>query len=64
MNFIEKRISTKRAINMLGKNGIQVDDNEAAVILRFLYLIAKTYRCDINPNTMNLKEKSNCDKIG
>ncbi|GGB20619.1 hypothetical protein ABIC45_003485 [Mucilaginibacter rubeus] len=64
MNFIEKRISTKRAITMLSKNGIQVDHNEAAVILNFLYLIAKTYQYDLDPNNMNLKEKSNCRKIG
>jgi len=49
---------------MLSKNGIQVDDKEAAVILNFLYLIAKTYQYDLNPNKVNLKEKSNCGKMG
>ena len=63
MNFIEKRISTKRAITMLSKNGIQVDYNEAVVILNFLYLIAKTYQYDLNPNKVNLKEKSNYKKV-
>ena len=43
MNFIEKKISVKRAISVLAKNGIKVDDSEACVILDFLYLIAKNY---------------------
>lgn len=41
MNFIDRRISVNRAIAMLAKNGIEVDDCEAAVILDFLYLISK-----------------------
>ncbi|WP_051199970.1 hypothetical protein [Flavobacterium subsaxonicum] len=41
MNFIDRRISVDRAIAMLAKNGIDVDDVEAAVILDFLYLISK-----------------------
>lgn len=43
MNFINKKVSTKRAIAILAKNGIQVDDNEASVILDFLYLVAKNH---------------------
>lgn len=41
MNFIDRRISVNRAVAMLAKNGIAVDDGEAAVILDFLYLISK-----------------------
>lgn len=41
MNFIDRRISVNRAVAMLAKNGIEVDDGEAAVILDFLYLISK-----------------------
>lgn len=42
-NFTDKKISVKQAITILAKNDIEVDDNEAAVILSFLYLVAKTY---------------------
>ncbi|WP_296142616.1 PTS sugar transporter subunit IIBC [uncultured Flavobacterium sp.] len=41
MNFIDRRISVNRAIAVLAKNGIEVDDGEAAVILDFLYLISQ-----------------------
>lgn len=41
MNFIDRKISVSRAIAMLAKSGIEVDDGEAAVILDFLYLISK-----------------------
>lgn len=35
MNFIERKISVKRAISILAKNGIVVDEREADVILDF-----------------------------
>ncbi len=44
MNFIDKKVSVNRAIAILAKNGIQVDDEETAVILDFLYLMAKNYK--------------------
>lgn len=43
MSFIDKKVSDKRAIAMLAKNGIQVNEEEADVILDFLYLVAKNY---------------------
>ena len=63
MSFIEKKISVKRAIALLAKSGIQVDDNEGAAILNFLYLIAKNYQYDSNLGVKNLKEKSNYQKV-
>ena len=63
MNFIERKISVKRAISVLAKNGIEVDDSEASVILDFLYLIAKNYsKKEEVENTLNTKEKSNTSK--
>lgn len=44
MNFIDKKVSAKRAIEILAHHGIQVDDDEAAVILDFLYLISKNHK--------------------
>ncbi len=41
MNFIDKKVSVRRAITILAKNGIEVDDDEANVIVDFLYLMAK-----------------------
>ncbi len=43
MNFIDKKVSIKQAITTLAKNEIEVDDNEATVILDFLYLMSKNY---------------------
>jgi len=44
MNYIDKKVSVKRAISILSKNGIQVDDKEALAIIDFLYLMAKNYK--------------------
>jgi hypothetical protein len=64
MNFVDKKISVKPAVALLAKNGIQVDDNEAALILNFLYLIAKTYnQYDSNLSADILKGKSNYQKV-
>lgn len=40
MNFTDKKVSVRRAITILAKNGIEVDD-EATVIVDFLSLMAK-----------------------
>jgi len=42
MNFIDKKITVTQAITILAKNNIVADENDAIVILDFLYLIAKT----------------------
>lgn len=60
MNFIERTISVKRAISILAKSGIEVDEKEADIIMDFLFLIAKNYNKDEEAeNTYNPKEKSN-----
>ncbi|TDQ08864.1 PTS sugar transporter subunit IIBC [Pedobacter metabolipauper] len=60
MNFIERKISVKRAISILAKNGVAVDDREADVILEFLYLVAKNYnKIEDVQNAQNPKKKSN-----
>ena len=41
MNFIDKKITVNQAITILAKNNIDADENDAIVILDFLYLIAK-----------------------
>ena len=46
MNFTDKKVSIRRAIAILAKNGIQVDDDEATVIVDFLYLMAKNHKKD------------------
>jgi hypothetical protein len=63
MSFVEKKISVKRSINLLAKNGIQVDDNEGTEILNFLYLIAKNYQYKGGLESMDLKGKSNYKKV-
>ena len=43
MNFIEKNISVEKAVIILSKSGIQVNEKEAKIILELLYLVAKNY---------------------
>jgi len=43
MNFTDKKVSVRRTITILAKNGIEVDDDEAMVIVDFLYLMAKNH---------------------
>mgnify|MGYP000917337196 CR=1 FL=1 len=43
MNFTDKKVSVRRAITILAKNGIEVDDDEAMVIVDFLYFMAKNH---------------------
>ncbi|SMG19888.1 PTS sugar transporter subunit IIBC [Sphingobacterium psychroaquaticum] len=44
MNFIDKRVSIKQAIDILTQNGIHVDEDQATLILDFLYLISKNHK--------------------
>ena len=43
INFTDKKVSVRGAITILAKNGVEVDDEEAMVIMDFLYLIAKNH---------------------
>lgn len=67
MNFIDKKVSIKRAITTLAKNNIEVDDDEATVILDFLYLISKNYNKpeeDKNAETLRRNRTSEkCHKM-
>ena len=42
-NFTVRNISSKRAIQILAKNNIEINDSEAAIILDFLYQIAQNH---------------------
>lgn len=60
MDFIDRKVYGSKAIALLAKNGIEVDDEEAAVILSFLYLIDKIHnRKTVLEDTEIRKEKSN-----
>ncbi len=39
--FSNRRVSIDQAIKILRRNGIQVNEDQARIILDFLYLIAK-----------------------
>jgi len=43
MNFIDKNVSVEKAVIILSKNGIQVNEKEAEIILELLYLVSKSY---------------------
>jgi hypothetical protein len=42
-NFTVRNLSLRRAVEILAKNNIEVNDSETAIILDFLYHIAQNY---------------------
>jgi len=38
-----RKVSVDQAIKLLRRNGIQVNEDQALIILDFLYLLARTY---------------------
>jgi len=54
-NFTDRKISLKRAVAILAKNYIEVNDSEAAIILNFLYHIAQNDNQDKVQKIGNLK---------
>lgn len=63
-SYRERKVPTRRAISILIKNGIQLDESEAVVVLDFLYRMAKTYNFTNTPNNKILKWISNQQKTG
>jgi hypothetical protein len=60
MDFIDGKVSSRKAIALLARNGIEVNDEEAAVILNFLYLMAKIHNKKMALKDTEIpKEKSN-----
>lgn len=43
MNFIDRNVSVEQAIIILAKNGVQINEKEAKIILELLYLVSKSY---------------------
>lgn len=43
MNFIDRNISVEKAVIILSKNGIKVNEKQAEIILELLYLLSKSY---------------------
>ena len=54
-NFTDRKISLKRAVAILAKNNIEVNESEAAVILNFLYHIAQNYNQHKTQRQVTLK---------
>lgn len=42
-HFSDRNVSIERAITLLGRNNIHVNDDDVAIILDFFYVIAKNY---------------------
>lgn len=60
MDFIDRKVSSRKAIGLLARNGIEVNDEEAVVILNFLYLMAKIHNRKMVLKDAEIpKEKSN-----
>ena len=41
--FSSRKVLPNQAVNLLRRNGIQLNEEQAAIILDFLYLLARTY---------------------
>ncbi|KQK26207.1 PTS sugar transporter subunit IIBC [Chryseobacterium aquaticum] len=52
MNFIDRNVSVEQAIIILAKNGVQVNEKEAKIILELLYLVSKSYN---QPKEKNIR---------
>lgn len=60
MNFTYKKVSVQQTIETLARQRIHVDDEEAVVILDFLYLMSKNYKeIEEDENHLNLNRNSN-----
>ncbi len=55
---MDKKVSIKRAIAIMAKNDIQINEDKAAIITDFLYTVARTYSND-KKKSYNLKWISN-----
>jgi hypothetical protein len=63
-SFKERKVSIKKAICILAQNSINIDNDEATVILNFLYVIAKSTQLQkVAPDLNNLNRKSNSEKM-
>jgi len=59
-NFLDRKVNSYRAISILAKHGIQIDEKEAAMILNLMYIVATSYSdLSKSPKPYILKEKSN-----
>ncbi len=55
--FSSKKVSVTQAIKVLKRNGIEVGEDQAALILDFLYLLAKTFKnVEKTEDNMSLKK--------
>lgn len=64
MNFIDKKVSTKQAMEILAHHDLQVDNDEADVILDFLYLMSKNHNeTKETENTRTLKENRTTEEM-
>lgn len=64
MNFIDKKVSVQQTIETLAHKGIHVDEEEAAIILDFLYLMAKNHqRIKEDENTRTLTGFRTCEEM-
>lgn len=49
-DFSHKKVSTSQAVKVLKRNGIETSEDQAGIILDFLYLLAKTFKHTDNPD--------------
>lgn len=60
--FAEKKVSIKHTISIMENNKVRINENDAAVVLDFLYCMAKTYHFDIKKQNRTLRKTRTREK--
>ena len=62
-HFKDRNVSIKKAVYILAQNNIDVDEDEATIILDFLYLVAKFCKRPEDKMTPNTISKNRTAKM-
>ena len=62
-DFSTRNVSVELAVRILNRNGIQVNKENAQIILDFLYRIAKTFKTQNKEDTCKLKPKEEIEPM-
>lgn len=60
--FSEKKVSIKHTISIMENNKVRINENDAAVVLDFLYCMAKTYHFDLKKQNRTLRKTRTREK--
>lgn len=62
-SYRDRELPIRKVIAIMMKNDIQVDEDEAVIILDFLYHIAKTYKFTDHKQTISVRKRRTSKKL-